>query len=167
MVVRKFRTTTHHSTMAGKTQQSEVKSYNLDVIISVYLSSKKKLSGIKYTLQHFGNRHKRIKRPCSKVGVRLKVAPRISNNSTLTQFHNYTVQRFNSSFVCSMETVDCRLFPKYILAAGLSGRHRPYYPRSAIYRYGSICSAGFDNLSLCFGLFPLFCLCRCNASGCR
>ena len=102
-----------------------------------------------------------------KFGVRLKVAPRISNNSTLTQFHNSTVQRFHSSFVCSMETVDCRLFPKYTLAAGLSGRHRPYYPRSAIYRYGSICSAGFDNLSLCFGLFPLFCLCRCNASGCR
>ena len=41
VVVRKFRTTTHHSTMAGKTQQSEVKSYNLDVIISSYLVSEK------------------------------------------------------------------------------------------------------------------------------
>ena len=90
-----------------------------------------------------------------------------SRAPNIQQFNNSTVQRFNSSFVCSMETADCRLFPKYILAAGLSGRHRPYYPRSAIYRYGSICSAGFDNLSLCFGLFPLFCLCRCNASGCR
>ncbi len=77
VVVLKFRTTTQNGAMAGKTQQSEVKSYNLDVIISVYLSSKKKLSGIKYTLQHFGNRHKRIKRPCSKVGVRFKVAPRL------------------------------------------------------------------------------------------
>ena len=78
VVVLKFRTTTQDGAMAGKTQQSEVKSYNLDVIISVYLSSKKKLSGIKYTLQHFGNRHKRIKRPCSKVGVRLPVAPRLA-----------------------------------------------------------------------------------------
>lgn len=71
VVVLKFQTTTQHGAIAGKTQQSEVKSYNLDVIISSYLVPEKILLGIKYTLQHFGNRHKRIKRPCSKVGVRL------------------------------------------------------------------------------------------------
>ena len=77
VVVLKFRTTTQDGAMAGKTQQSEVKSYNMDVIISSYLVSEKILLGIKYTLQHFGNRQKRIKRPCSKVGVRFKVAPRL------------------------------------------------------------------------------------------
>jgi hypothetical protein len=35
VVVRKFRTTTSHGAMAGKTQQVEVNEYNLDVIISV------------------------------------------------------------------------------------------------------------------------------------
>lgn len=35
VVVRKFRTTTQHGAIAGKTQESEVKIYNLDVIISV------------------------------------------------------------------------------------------------------------------------------------
>lgn len=35
MVVRKFRQTTQHGAMAGKTQSKEVKFYNLDVIISV------------------------------------------------------------------------------------------------------------------------------------
>jgi hypothetical protein len=35
VVVRKFRTTTAHGAMAGKTQQVEVNGYNLDVIISV------------------------------------------------------------------------------------------------------------------------------------
>src|SRR5690606_18500265 len=35
MVVRKFRTTTQHGAIAGKTQQHEVRGYNLDVIISV------------------------------------------------------------------------------------------------------------------------------------
>jgi len=35
VVVRKFRTTTKHGAMVGKTQEVEVKSYNLDVIISV------------------------------------------------------------------------------------------------------------------------------------
>lgn len=35
VVVRKFRTTTQHGAMAGKTQESEVNGYNLDVIISV------------------------------------------------------------------------------------------------------------------------------------
>ena len=35
MVVRKFRITTQHGAMAGKTQSKEVKFYNLDVIISV------------------------------------------------------------------------------------------------------------------------------------
>jgi hypothetical protein len=35
VVVRKFRTTTQHGAMAGKTQQVEVNGYNLDVIISV------------------------------------------------------------------------------------------------------------------------------------
>jgi hypothetical protein len=35
VVVRKFRTTTPHGAMAGKTQQVEVNGYNLDVIISV------------------------------------------------------------------------------------------------------------------------------------
>lgn len=35
VVVRKFRTTTQHGAMAGKTQKSEVNGYNLDVIISV------------------------------------------------------------------------------------------------------------------------------------
>lgn len=35
VVVRKFRTTTLHGAMAGKTQVSEVNGYNLDVIISV------------------------------------------------------------------------------------------------------------------------------------
>lgn len=35
VVVRKFRITTQHGAMAGKTQSKEVKSYNLDVIISV------------------------------------------------------------------------------------------------------------------------------------
>lgn len=69
VVVRKFRTTTQYSAMAGKTQQSEIKSYNPDVIISSYLVSEKILLGIKYTLQ--------FKRPCSKVGVRLQVAPRL------------------------------------------------------------------------------------------
>jgi hypothetical protein len=34
VVVRKFRTTTQHGAMAGKTQESEVNGYNLDVIIS-------------------------------------------------------------------------------------------------------------------------------------
>ena len=43
VVVLKFQTTTQHGAIAGKTQQSEVKSYNLDVIISVYLASDKKL----------------------------------------------------------------------------------------------------------------------------
>ena len=41
VVVLKFRTTTQNGAMAGKTQQSEVKSYNLDVIISSYLVSEK------------------------------------------------------------------------------------------------------------------------------
>ena len=35
VVVRKFRTTTQHGALAGKTQESEVNGYNLDVIISV------------------------------------------------------------------------------------------------------------------------------------
>ena len=35
LVVRKFRTTTQHGAIAGKTQESEVNGYNLDVIISV------------------------------------------------------------------------------------------------------------------------------------
>ncbi len=35
VVVRKFRTTTQHGAMAGKTQEQEVNGYNLDVIISV------------------------------------------------------------------------------------------------------------------------------------
>ena len=35
VVVRKFRTTTQHGAMAGKTQELEVNGYNLDVIISV------------------------------------------------------------------------------------------------------------------------------------
>jgi len=35
VVVRKFRTTTQHGAIAGKTQSVEVKAYNLDVIISV------------------------------------------------------------------------------------------------------------------------------------
>jgi hypothetical protein len=35
VVVRKFRITTQHGAMAGKTQESEVNGYNLDVIISV------------------------------------------------------------------------------------------------------------------------------------
>ncbi len=35
MVCRKFRQTTQHGAMAGKTQSKEVKFYNLDVIISV------------------------------------------------------------------------------------------------------------------------------------
>ncbi len=35
MVVRKFRTTTQHGAIQGKTQEHEVKGYNLDVIISV------------------------------------------------------------------------------------------------------------------------------------
>ena len=35
MVVRNFRTTTKHGAIAGKTQEKEVKGYNLDVIISV------------------------------------------------------------------------------------------------------------------------------------
>ncbi len=35
MVVRNFRTTTQHGAIPGKTQEHEVKGYNLDVIISV------------------------------------------------------------------------------------------------------------------------------------
>ena len=35
VVVRKFRTTTQHGAMEGKTQELEVNGYNLDVIISV------------------------------------------------------------------------------------------------------------------------------------
>jgi hypothetical protein len=35
VVVRKFRTTTQHGAIAGKTQEVEVNIYNLDVIISV------------------------------------------------------------------------------------------------------------------------------------
>ena len=35
VVVRKFRTTTQHGAIPGKTQEHEVKGYNLDVIISV------------------------------------------------------------------------------------------------------------------------------------
>lgn len=35
VVVRKFRITTQHGAMAGKTQEVEVNAYNLDVIISV------------------------------------------------------------------------------------------------------------------------------------
>jgi hypothetical protein len=35
VVVRKFRTTTQHGAIAGKTQELEVNGYNLDVIISV------------------------------------------------------------------------------------------------------------------------------------
>ena len=35
VVIRKFRTTTQHGAIAGKTQQVEVNGYNLDVIISV------------------------------------------------------------------------------------------------------------------------------------
>ena len=35
VVCRKFRQTTQHGAMAGKTQSKEVKFYNLDVIISV------------------------------------------------------------------------------------------------------------------------------------
>src|SRR6056297_2429396 len=35
MVVRKFRTTTQHGAIEGKTQSRDVKYYNLDVIISV------------------------------------------------------------------------------------------------------------------------------------
>jgi len=35
VVVRKFRTTTQHGAIAGKTQENEVNGYNLDVIISV------------------------------------------------------------------------------------------------------------------------------------
>jgi hypothetical protein len=35
MVVRKFRTTTQHGAIAGKTQELDVNGYNLDVIISV------------------------------------------------------------------------------------------------------------------------------------
>jgi hypothetical protein len=35
LVVRKFRTTTQHGAIEGKTQELEVKGYNLDVIISV------------------------------------------------------------------------------------------------------------------------------------
>ena len=35
VVVRKFRTTTQHGALEGKTQSKEVKYYNLDVIISV------------------------------------------------------------------------------------------------------------------------------------
>jgi hypothetical protein len=35
VVVRKFRITTQHGAIAGKTQQVEVNAYNLDVIISV------------------------------------------------------------------------------------------------------------------------------------
>ena len=35
VVVRKFRTTTQHGAMAGKTQEMDVNGYNLDVIISV------------------------------------------------------------------------------------------------------------------------------------
>ena len=35
VVVRKFRTTTQHGAIEGKTQSREVKYYNLDVIISV------------------------------------------------------------------------------------------------------------------------------------
>ncbi len=34
MVVRNFRTTTQHGAIPGKTQEREVKGYNLDVIIS-------------------------------------------------------------------------------------------------------------------------------------
>ena len=108
---------------------------------------------------------------CQRLKLWRLVADENFYDSTLPQFNSSTVSRFHLFYLkskdCSMETADCVLFPKYTLAAGLSGRYRPYYPRSAIYRYGSICSAGFDNLSLCFGLFPLFCLCRCNASGCR
>ena len=40
MVVRKFRTTTQHGALEGKTQSKEVKYYNLDVIISVGYSVK-------------------------------------------------------------------------------------------------------------------------------
>lgn len=35
VVIRKFRTTTQHGAIAGKTQEVEVNGYNLDVIISV------------------------------------------------------------------------------------------------------------------------------------
>ena len=35
VVVRKFRTTTQHGAISGKTQENEVNGYNLDVIISV------------------------------------------------------------------------------------------------------------------------------------
>lgn len=35
VVVRNFRTTTQHGAIAGKTQEVEVKGYNLDVVISV------------------------------------------------------------------------------------------------------------------------------------
>lgn len=35
VVVRNFRTTTQHGAMEGKTQEKDVKCYNLDVIISV------------------------------------------------------------------------------------------------------------------------------------
>lgn len=35
VVVRKFRTTTQHGAIAGKTQEVEVNLYNLDVVISV------------------------------------------------------------------------------------------------------------------------------------
>lgn len=40
MVVRKFRTTTQHGALEGKTQSKEVKYYNLDVIIYVGYSVK-------------------------------------------------------------------------------------------------------------------------------
>ncbi len=40
VVVRKFRTTTQHGALEGKTQSKEVKYYNLDVIISVGYSIK-------------------------------------------------------------------------------------------------------------------------------
>ena len=53
VVVRKFRTTTQHGAMAGKTQQSEIKSYNLDVIISSYLVSEKILLRDKIHLTAF------------------------------------------------------------------------------------------------------------------
>lgn len=40
VVVRKFRTTTQHGALEGKTQSKEVKYYNLDVIIYVGYSVK-------------------------------------------------------------------------------------------------------------------------------
>lgn len=39
LVVRNLRTTTQHGTIPGKTQEHEVKGYNLDVIISAISSS--------------------------------------------------------------------------------------------------------------------------------